>query len=165
MRSRFLALSLFAALAAGCKSTSMDVTTSPQAVVEAVAKENPDCTRLTVHCKKGDAAATMCASTDKTRVGQASHAEDLKVMASGTMEVLEENGGFDVTVPITCKVENCKCVVGVTMKAGIAKDAAVAKAQAIAKAVEARLGACEDGKCASGCCESGAGGACCAEKK
>ncbi|MBL8753135.1 MAG: hypothetical protein JNK15_07520 [Planctomycetes bacterium] len=165
MRSRFVALSLFAALAAGCKSTSMDVTTSPQAVVEAVAKENPDCTRLTVHCKKGDAAAAICASTDKARIGQASHAEDLKVLGGSAMEVLEENGGFDVTLPITCKVENCKCAVGVTMKAGIAKEAAIAKAQAIAKAVESRLGACEDGKCASGCCDGAAGGACCAEKK
>jgi hypothetical protein len=146
----------------------MDVTTTPQMVVEAVGKENPECVRLTVHCKKGEAAPAVCASTDQARVGQASHAEDLKVMGSGQIEVLEENGGFDVTVPIDCKIADCKSVCGVTLKAGIAKEAAIEKAKAIAKAVEARLGACGDGKCASGCCEGGAkpaGGACCADKK
>lgn len=165
MRTTLVALSLFAALSAGCASTSMDVTTTPQMVVEAVGKENPDCVRLTVHCKKGDAAAAICASTDAARIGQPSQAEDLKVLAGSAMEVLEENGGFDVTLPIDCKMADCTSVCGVTMKAGITKEAAIEKAKAIAKAVEARLGACGAGKCASGCCEGGAAGACCAEKK
>ncbi|MFY9343319.1 MAG: hypothetical protein WAT39_12560 [Planctomycetota bacterium] len=167
MRTALPAFTLFAALTAGCASTSADAAPSPQAVVEAVASENPDVTRLTVHCKKGEAAPAVCASTAKERIGTPSDPEDLRVLASGKIEVIEEGGAIDVTVPIDCKMGDCKSVCGVTLKgASLTKDVAVEKAKAIAKAVEARLGKGGAGCCDGGaCCDTGtaAGGACCSE--
>lgn len=144
----FVALLTFAA----CQSTGADPDRSPQAVVDSVAKQHPDCTRLTVHCTKPSASGpTVCASTAAERVGRPSDPEDLKAMQSGDTVVLEEAGGLDVTVPILVKDGKYSAACGVTMKTdGMTRDQVIAKAKAIAKSVEAELASCcGDGGCCS----------------
>lgn len=150
MRSFLLPLSLLAfAFTSSCKSAGCCGTDcDPQLVVERVAKENPDVTRLTVHCMK-DGAATACASTSADKKGKPSDAEDLKAMQTGETVVMDEAGALDVTVPILAKDGKFGAACGVTVKtAGMSREQAVAKAKAVAKAVDTGLnGCCETGSC------------------
>jgi hypothetical protein len=145
MRNALLSVSLFLLAATpACKSCCAEGCTPPQDVVEAVAKENPDCTRLTVHCTPAGAAGPIaCASTSAEKKGKPSDPEDVKAMQTGETIVLDEAGAIDVTVPILAKDGKFTAVCGVTLKAaGLTKDQAKAKATTIAKAVEAKLGSC-----------------------
>jgi len=150
-----------AALLGGCASTCCGSCSSPdaQAVVEAIAKANPDCTRLTVHCTPAGAAGPIaCASTAPAKKGKPSDPEDVKAMATGQTVVLEEGDALDVTVPIRAKDGKFLSACGVTLKtAGMSRDQVVAKATSIAKDVEAKIGDC----CTEGACC--ADGACCAK--
>lgn len=135
---------LFFVLPSACKSSPCcDSCAQAQVVVTAVAGENPDCTRLTLHCSRSDGSAVACASTNAAKVGKASDPEDLRVMQSGKTEVLEEAGGLDVTVPIHAKDGKFQSACGVTLRSAAgSRDQLIEKATAMAKAVEARLGAC-----------------------
>ncbi|MBL9079655.1 MAG: hypothetical protein JNL08_19280 [Planctomycetes bacterium] len=132
--------------AGACASTSSGKCTNcdkAQAAVTGVAQSNPDCVRLTLHCGMGEG-MHCCASTDTARIGTPSHPEDLQAVQTGEIVVLEENGGFDVTVPINNKDGKPTAACGVTVKPGIARDQAMAKAKGIAVAVEVALGgACD----------------------
>lgn len=148
MRTLVASLALFAALfAAACQSTPSCCASCSkvQSVVESVAQQNPDCTRLSVHCASAGGAAKFCASTDAARIGKPSDPEDLKAMQTGQPVVLDEAGAVDVTVPIQAKDGKFHAACGVTLKgAGMTKEQALARATTIAKAVEAGLGgACE----------------------
>jgi len=140
------------ALLGGCASTCCGSCsgTDAQAVVETLAKANPDCTRLTVHCTPAGAASPIaCASTAPAKKGKPSDPEDVKAMATGQTVVLVEGGALDVTVPICKKDGKFLAACGVTLKtAGMSRDQVVAKATSIAKEVEGKLGAC----CAEGAC-------------
>lgn len=156
MRSILHVFVLFLSLAfVGCQSTGSAKCAScekAQSVVTSVHKQHAECTRLTVHCSMG---GTMkaCASTAADRVGKASDKEDMTAVQTNQPVVLEENGAFDVTVPIAMKDGKPTIACGVTLKgAGMTKDQAITKATAIAKSVETGLG---------GSCECNAGGACC----
>jgi hypothetical protein len=141
-----LVLFLAASFPAACASTPGTCAScaTAQAVVESVARQNPDCTRLTIHCAMADG-AKACASTAAERIGTASNKEDLDAMATGRTVVLDEAGAIDVTVPINPKNGRFQSACGVTLAAaGMTREQAVAKANAIAKAVETGLGgACE----------------------
>jgi len=151
------ALSLVTLLTS-CTSTSRTGfdPAAAQAAVEAVAKEHPDCVRLTVHCAADGAAGSIaCASTAPEKKGKPSDPEDQKAMASGQPVVLEEAGALDVTVPILAKDGKHMAACGVTLKsAGMSREQVIAKASSIAKAVEDKLGSC----CGD------AGGCCCCSK-
>ncbi len=156
MRSILHVFVLFLSLAfVGCQSTGSGKCANcdkAQSVVASVQKQHMECSRLTLHCSMG---GTMkaCASTAADKVGKASDPEDQKAVQTNQPVVLEENGGFDVTVPIVMKDGKPTVACGVTLKgAGMTKDQAVTKATAIAKAVESGLG---------GSCECSAGGSCC----
>lgn len=144
--SFLLFVSLFAA---SCKSTQCCTNCDKaQSVVASVAQQNPDCTRLTVHCAM-DGGAKCCASTAAERVGKASDKEDLEAIQTGKTVVLDEAGALDVTVPINQKDGKFQSACGVTLKtAGMTRDQLVAKATTIAKAVETGIG----GDCAC-CCK------------
>lgn len=143
-----LVISLLGGCAATCCGSCSS--TDAQAVVEAVAQANPDCTRLTVHCTPAGAAGPIaCASTAPAKKDKPSDPEDVKAMATGQTVVLEEGGALDVTVPICAKDGKYLAACGVTLKtAGMSRDQVVAKATSIAKEVEGKLGAC----CAEGAC-------------
>lgn len=147
---RILSLSLLLPLfaLAGCASTCCDSGCDPQAVVEKVARQNPDVVRLTVHCIK-DGKATACASTSAAKKGQPSDQEDIQAMRTGETIVLDEGSNLDITVPIQKRDGAYHAACGVTMPAqGLTRPAAIEKATAIAKAVEAGLGdCCGDCKC------------------
>lgn len=150
MRTLATSFVLFATLfAAACQSTKMDgccaSCTKAQAVVDSVASQNADCTRLTVHCLQADGGAKCCASTAAARVGKPSDPEDLQALNDGKVVVLDEAGAIDVTVPMLAKDGKHQVACGVTLRAaGMTRDQAVAKAHTIAKAVETGLGgACE----------------------
>lgn len=138
---------LFSAACAAPGTAKCDDCAKAQTVVESVAKQHPDCTRLTVHCTM-EGGAKACASTVADKIGKASDKEDLEAMQTGQTIVLDEAGAIDVTVPINAKDGKCASACGVTMKAGTPRDQALAEATVIAKAVEAGLG----GACAC-CCK------------
>lgn len=144
-----LVLSLVAVFSTACASSSKcSSCTSAQAVVDSVAQQHAECTRLTVHCSMAGG-AKCCASTQADRVGKASDKEDVEAMQTGKPVVLDEAGAFDVTVPINSKDGKHMSSCGVTLKAaGMTRDQAVAKATTIAEAVEGGLG----GTCAC-CCK------------
>ena len=145
----FLVVLLAPAFSAACASTSScSDCKEAQTVVESVQKQNPDCSRLTVHCADGGS-AKVCASTDAARIGKPSDPEDLQAMQTGKPVVLDEAGALDVTVPIRQKDGKFQSACGVTLKsAGMTRDQLVAKANTIAKAVEDGLKSC----CAN-CCK------------
>lgn len=149
MRIATFCLSL--ALLAGCQTTCCDPEHAPQTVVAAIATQNSDVTRLTLHCRTAsENAAKVCASTDSARVGTASDPEDLKALTSGETVVLEEGGALDVTVPILMTDGSWTTVCGVTLATnGMGREQVVAKATAIAMAVKAGLGdrCCDGGSC------------------
>jgi hypothetical protein len=150
-----LLLALLAACSSCCGKCSTEC--PAQATVEAVAREHPDCVRLTVHCTPPGASSPIaCASTAADKKGKPSDPEDLQAMQTGQPVVLEEAGALDVTVPILAKDGKFLATCGVTLKTGGAsREQLVAKATAIAKTVEGRLPAC----CSGGAC--GAKGSCC----
>lgn len=154
MRTTLLSFScLFSLIAAAC-SSSPDANTTPQSVVEAVAKKNPDCTRLTLHCTKVNASGpSVCASTAADKLGKPSDPEDLQALSSGQTVVLEEAGALDVTVPILMKDGKAMAACGVTLKPGtMTREQTIERAKGIAKAVEASMPSC----CAAGtCCVAG----------
>ncbi|MCC7395848.1 MAG: hypothetical protein IT455_02160 [Planctomycetes bacterium] len=159
MKFTILSLALFAAVSlTSCKSTCGDDCSSHQAAVAAVAKDHPDCTRLTLHCTPaGGGGAKACASTLPSKLGKPSDPEDLKAMQTGETVTLDEGDALDVTVPICAKDGKFMAACGVTLKksATASKEQLVEQATAIAKAVEGRLaqaGGCCAGGCASGCC-------------
>lgn len=140
-----LVLSLVAVLSSACASTAKcSSCTSAQGVVDTVAKQHAECTRLSVHCAMAGG-AKCCASTQADKVGKASDKEDLEAMQTGKAVVLDEAGSFDVTVPMRGKDGKFQSACGVTLKgAGMSREQAVAKATAIAQAVEGGLGgSCE----------------------
>lgn len=151
---RILPASLFFALLTvvpACKSTGCcETCVDPQAVVEQIAKEHPECTRLTVHCTPaGETAAIACASTAADKKGKPSDPEDLRAMQTGQTVVLDEAGALDVTVPICAKDGKHMAACGVTLKGAGSRDQQIAAATAIAKKVESSLGDC----CGGACCK------------
>ncbi|MBL8747616.1 MAG: hypothetical protein JNK78_00545 [Planctomycetes bacterium] len=143
---------LLAALFAGCASqpAACEACKNAQSVIDGVAKQNPDCTRLTLHCSM-EGGAKCCASTAADRVGKASDKEDVEAMSSGKTVVLDEAGAVDVTVPIRAMNGKFMSSCGVTLK-GMPRDQAVAKAATIAKSVEDGLKGCGDCCCAGESC-------------
>lgn len=141
-------LLLATTFAAGCASTATcDACKNAQAVVASVAAQNPDCTRLSLHCSM-DGGTRCCASTDAARVGKPSDKEDGEAMQTGRPIVLDEGDAFDVTVPIRAQAGRHMSTCGVTLKAaGMTREQAVAKATAIATAVEAGVKGCGDCCC------------------
>jgi hypothetical protein len=152
MRTPGSSFVLFAALfAAACQSTSTCCAdcTKAQTVVAAVAQQNADCTRLSLHCTMAEGGAKYCASTDAARVGRPSDAEDIRAIQTGQPVVLDEAAAIDVTIPIFGKDGKYMAACGVTLQgSGMTKEQAITKATTIAKAVEAGLG----GSCAC-CCK------------
>lgn len=131
--------SLLSLLAAGCHSCGK----APRDAVAAIAAANPDCVRLTLHCRGADGNATVCASTDAARVGTASDPEDLRAMTTNETVVLEEGDNLDVTVPLLHTDGACTTVCGVTLRpGGKSRAECIAKAEAIAADVAAQLGGC-----------------------
>lgn len=147
---RFVALSLLSVVLSlsGCHSTPRCANCeNAQSVVDAVAKQNPECTRLTVHCAM-EGGAKCCASTKADKIGKPSDKEDLEAMQTGKNVVLDEAGAIDVTVPFRKEGDTFRSACGVTLKAdGMTREQAVAKATAIAKAVEDGLKGCSDCCC------------------
>ncbi len=141
-------LLLVATFATGCASTSTcGACQNAQSLVASVAAQNPECTRLSLHCSM-EGGAKCCASTDAARVGRPSDKEDTGAMQSGQPIVLDEGGAFDVTVPIRAQAGKHMSACGVTLKgAGMTREQALAKATAIAKAVEAGVKDCGDCCC------------------
>ena len=141
MSHRFVAVVIVSGLvAAGCQSAAPCADT--QAVVESVAKQYPDCVRLTVHSAP-PAGGDWCviASTSEDKLGKPSDKEDLDAMGTGRTVVLDEPGAIDVTVPILLKDAKWRATCGVTVKAaeGANREQLVANANRIAKAVEASM--------------------------
>jgi hypothetical protein len=154
MRTTLLSFSCFVSLLATACSSTPDANATPQSVVEAVAKKNPDCTRLTLHCTKVNASGpSVCASTAADKLGRPSDPEDLTAMSTGHPVVLEEGGALDVTVPIMMKDGKALAACGVTLKPGsMTREQTIERAKSIAKAVEASMPSC----CAAGtCCVAG----------
>lgn len=135
MSVAFLAIVMFPS----CKSTQAAPCAATQAVVESVAAQHPEVTRLTVHTvPPSGGACCAVASTVAAKLGKPSDPEDLKAMQTGETQVLAEGDAHDVTVPIQQKDGKYTAAAGVTLKAAN-KDEAVQKATAIAKAVEAGM--------------------------
>ena len=131
-------------VAAGCKSTPAAPCTGTQAVVESVAKQHPDCVRLTVHSAPPSGGDwCVIASTNSDKLGKPSDKEDIDAMKTGKTVVLDETGAVDVTVPILLKDGKWTATCGVTVKsaAGANREQLVANANTIAKAVEASMSA------------------------
>ena len=142
MNHRLFVLGAAAAMSMFLSACNTTAEASQDAVL-AIAKANPDCVRLTLHCRHeagGD--ATVCASTDAARVGTPSDPEDLRAMDTGETVVLDEGENLDVTVPLTNGAAGaCTTVCGVTLRPGDrTREQTVAQAKAIAAAVEKQLG-------------------------
>ena len=142
MSHRFVAVVVVSVLvAAGCQSTAAPCADT-QAVVEAVAKEHPDCVRLTVHATPPTGGEWRAiASTSAEKLGKPSDKEDLDARGTGRTVVLDEPGALDVTVPILLEDAKWGAACGVTIKSapGANREQLVSKANAIAKAVEASM--------------------------
>ena len=93
MSHRFVAVVVVSVLvAAGCQSTAAPCADT-QAVVEAVAKEHPDCVRLTVHATPPTGGEWRAiASTSAEKLGKPSDKEDLDARGTGRTVVLDEPG-------------------------------------------------------------------------
>ncbi len=129
----------------GCKSSEGSAPCpDTQAIVESVAKQYPDCTRLTVHTTPPSGGACCAvASTSAAKLGKASDPEDLDAMKTGKTVVLDEAGAVDVTVPICSNGGSYTGACGVTLKSSAAatREDLVARATLIAKDVETRMAA------------------------
>ena len=144
-------VSVLAALATSCAShdhTACADCAKAQSVVESVAKQNPDVTRLTVHCAMGGQELKVCASTAASKRGSASDPEDKKAVETNQTVVLDEAGALDVTVPIHVKNGKPMAACGVTLKnVGMTRAQMEEKAKTIAKAVEAGIPNCCESCC------------------
>ena len=142
MSHRFVIVAVVSALvAAGCQSTAAPCA-GTQAVVESVARQHPDCVRLTVHSTPPSGGEScIVASTKAEKLGKPSDKEDLDAMKTGKTVVLDEPGAIDVTVPILQKDGKWTATCGVTVKAaaGANREQLVNNANTIAKAVEASM--------------------------
>jgi hypothetical protein len=142
MIHRNASLVVLVLLAAGCSSTSSAPCKDTQAAVESVAKQHPDCVRLTVHAVPPSGGSHVAvASTMASKLGKPSDPEDLKAMQTGEAVLLDEPGAIDVTLPIMQKDGKWNAACGVTLKAatGADRQQLVAKAKQIASAVEAAM--------------------------
>jgi len=142
MPHRFVTVVAVSALvAAGCQSTKAPCADT-QAVVESVAKQHPECVRLTVHSAPPSGGDwCIIASTSAENLGKPSDKEDLDARGTGRTVVLDEPGAVDVTVPILLKDGKWGATCGVTVKAaaGANREQLVNNANTIAKAVEASM--------------------------
>lgn len=138
------AVALIALFAVSCKSTPKAPCTDTQTIVEAVAKDYPNVTRLTVHAVPPTGGGHVAvASTLAEKLGKPSDPEDLKAMKNGETVVIEETGGLDVTVPICSKEGKFTAAAGVTFKTEKGSDQRqlVELAKAIAKVLEDKMAA------------------------
>jgi hypothetical protein len=145
MRSMLLSLSLaVAGLLSSCASSGSccSAECNAQAVVDTVAKTNPEVVRLTVHCTQKDGSMMACASTSADKKGKPSDPEDKEAISTGAPVVKDEAGNTDVTLPIMVKDGKCTVACGVTLRAGMSQDQAVAKAVKVAREIEAGIGNC-----------------------
>lgn len=136
------AAALLTLFAAACQSPPAAPCADTQAVVEAVAKEYPAVTRLTVHTTPPSGGTSVAvASTLAEKLGKPSDPEDLKAMKKGETVVIENTNELDVTVPICKKDGWFTAAAGVTFKTekGTDRRQLTELAQAIAKVVEDRM--------------------------
>jgi hypothetical protein len=142
MPHRPLALLLVPVFLAACRSAPTAPSAEAQAAVESIARQHPDCVRLTVHALR-PSGSDYCAiaSTKAEKLGKPSDPEDLQAMKSGETIVLDEPGALDVTVPILQERGRWTAACGVTlqMHGGDERSQLVAEATGIARAVEASL--------------------------
>jgi hypothetical protein len=143
MLHRIVSTTVLALFAAGCASgPKKPACPMTQAAVESVAKQYPECVRLTVHSlpPSGGTECNAIASTDANKLGMHSDPEDLKAMKTGEMVLLEEPGALDYTYPIMQKDGTWMAACGVTLKSDAGNRTQLqARAQVIAKDVEAAL--------------------------
>jgi sensor histidine kinase regulating citrate/malate metabolism len=136
------AAALLTLFAAACQSTPAAPCADTQAIVQAVAKEYPAVTRLTVHTTPPNGSQSIAvASTLPEKLGKPSDPEDLKAMKKGETVVIENTNELDVTVPILQKDGWYTGAAGVTFKTekGTDKKQLTELAQAIAKVIDDRM--------------------------
>lgn len=133
----FLVVSILAA----CHSTGARVDPRMQSVVEDIARENANITRLSVHAKPDGADQLHAiASTSADKRGALSDPEDVRAIQSGEVVVIDEGPGIDVTVPILRSNGSYLAAAGVTLSdAAGDRDAAIATARSIAGRLEAAM--------------------------
>ena len=133
VRSAMFALLLFPLYS--CTATAPDP--AAQTLVETLASQHENLARLTVHAiPSGGKEFQAVASTLASKLGKSSDPEDLKAIKTGELVVLDEDGSFDVTVPIGMKNGSHTAAAGVTMKAGMDRNAAIVAAKAIAAEID-----------------------------
>lgn len=135
---------LLVLFAAACQSTPSAPCADTQAIVEAVAKDYPAVTRLTVHTTPPNGSESIAiASTLAEKLGKPSDPEDLKAIKKGMTVVIENTNELDVTVPICQKEGKFTAAAGVTFKTekGTDKRQLTELAQAIAKVLEDKMAA------------------------
>lgn len=136
------AAALLVLFTSACQSTPTAPCADTQAIVEAVAKEYPAVTRLTVHTTPPNGGESIAiASTLPEKLGKPSDPEDLKAIKKGETVVIENTNELDVTVPICQKEGKFTAAAGVTFKTerGTDKKQLTELAQAIAKVLEDRM--------------------------
>ncbi|MFM1874156.1 MAG: hypothetical protein RL398_3578 [Planctomycetota bacterium] len=134
---RVAVLSLFFV---GCQSAPAAPCPDTQAAVEAVAAAHQEVVRLTVHAvPAGGTGMVAVASTLADKLGKASDPEDVRAVQTGAVQVLDEAGAVDYTVPVKPVDGKFTAAVGVTLKAGGDQQAQMAHAKAIAAEVAARM--------------------------
>lgn len=136
-RSAVLALSLMS-LVSCATTTALDP--NAQSLVESIAGANDNVLRLSVHAiPAGETGYKAVASTSAAKLNKVSDPEDLKAIETGEIQVLDEPGGIDVTVPIGMQNGKHTVAAGVTLKAGMGREAAIAAAKAIASQLDGGL--------------------------
>ncbi len=116
------------------------------AVVDKVAGEHSDVVRLTLHAvPQGQSESRVIASTAPEKRGQPSDPEDLVALDTGEVQVLEEAGALDVTVPILVRGGKATAVAGVTLTAaqGADRSELITRARVIAEQIAAGVRAAE----------------------
>ena len=98
MKLHLLAIAALALSFAGCRTTCAD----PQNVVETIAAANPDCTRLTLHCKGEDGTLKVCAIQPGDRNREEAIAQ-AKVIAAA----VEAELGACCSSGSSCEGESC----------------------------------------------------------
>lgn len=111
-----------------------------QAVVDSLARQHANVTRLSVHAvPPGGGDFCAIASTSDEKRGTKSDPEDLKAIQTGETVIRDENGSIDVTVPILMVEGKYTASAGVTLNSGVAQDAALAEAKSIAAEIAAAM--------------------------
>lgn len=137
---RILSIAVLSLSFVACRSTPSAPCPETQAVVESVAAAHTDVVRLTVHAvPAGNSAMVAVASTLADKLGKASDPEDVRAVQTGAVQVLDEAGAVDYTVPVKPVDGKFTAAVGVTLKAGGDQQAQMAHAKAIAAEVAARM--------------------------